>query len=111
MLTPVGAAVVAGAQQILRGVDDLIRIADEYRDPFGGDLRMGIIPTVAPYLLPRMLPVLKKEFPKVALKLTEGQTVPITRMLADGELDAAADRRRAGHHREAVYRAVLPRGG
>ena len=88
ILTPVGAAVTVQAEQILRGVDDLIRIADEYRDPFGGDLRMGIIPTVAPYLLPRMLPVLKKEFPKVALKLTEGQTVPITRMLAEGELDA-----------------------
>jgi len=88
ILTPVGAAVVAQAQQILRGVDDLIRIADRYRDPLGGDLRLGIIPTVAPYLLPRMLPLLKREFPKVALKLTEGQTLPITRMLGEGELDA-----------------------
>jgi LysR family transcriptional regulator, hydrogen peroxide-inducible genes activator len=88
ILTPVGVAIVAQAERVLRDVDDLVRIAEEHRDPFGGDLRLGIIPTVAPYLLPRILPVIRREFPKVSLKLTEGQTALITRMLKDGELDA-----------------------
>jgi len=88
ILTPVGAAVVAQAQQVLRDVDDLLRIAEQHRDPLGGDLRLGIIPTVAPYLLPRILPIIRHDFPKVSLKLTEGQTHVIMRMLGDGELDA-----------------------
>ena len=88
ILTPVGAAVVAQAQRVLRDVDDLTRIAEEHRDPLGGDLRVGIIPTVAPYLLPRILPIIRREFPKVSIKLNEGQTRVILRMLGDGELDA-----------------------
>ena len=88
ILTPVGAAVVAQAQRVLRDVDDLVRIAEEHRDPLGGDVRVGIIPTVAPYLLPRILPIIRREFPKVSIKLVEGQTRVILRMLADGELDA-----------------------
>ena len=52
MLTPVGEDIVARAQQVLREVNELVHTADEYADPFGGDFRLGIIPTVAPYLLP-----------------------------------------------------------
>ena len=88
ILTPVGIAVVAQAQQVLRDVDDLLRLAEQHRDPLGGDLRLGIIPTVAPYLLPRILPIIRRDFPKVSLKLNEDQTHVIMRMLADGELDA-----------------------
>jgi LysR family hydrogen peroxide-inducible transcriptional activator len=88
MLTPVGEAVVAQAERILRGVDDLVQTAEQYRDPLGGDLRLGIIPTVAPYLLPRILPSIRKALPKLNIKLTEGQTSVITRMLREGELDA-----------------------
>jgi LysR family hydrogen peroxide-inducible transcriptional activator len=88
ILTPVGATIVKAAQRVLREVDDLVRLAQLHHDPLGGDLRLGIIPTVAPYLLPRMLPLLRREFPKVSLKLTEGQTVMITAMLRAGDLDA-----------------------
>ncbi|HTO58980.1 MAG TPA: LysR substrate-binding domain-containing protein [Pseudomonadales bacterium] len=89
ILTPVGEAVVAQAQRVLRDVDDLVRIADDNRDPLGGDVRVGIIPTVAPYLLPRILPIVRREFPKVSIKLTEAQTRVVMRMLSDGDLDAA----------------------
>ena len=89
ILTPVGEAVVAQAQRVLHDVDDLVRIADEHRDPLGGDVRVGIIPTVAPYLLPRILPIVRREFPKVSIKLTEAQTRVVMRMLSDGDLDAA----------------------
>src|SRR5215471_7979537 len=56
LLTPAGAAVVGQAERVLRDVDELIRTAEAHRDPLGGDLRLGIIPTVAPYLLPKILP-------------------------------------------------------
>jgi LysR family transcriptional regulator, hydrogen peroxide-inducible genes activator len=89
MLTPVGEAVVAQARRVLRDADELVRLAELHRDPFGGDVRVGIIPTVAPYLLPRVLPIVRREFPKVSIKLTEAQTRVVMRMLSDGQLDAA----------------------
>ena len=54
----------------------------------GGDLRVGIIPTMAPYLLPKVLGPLQQAFPNLRIQLTEGQTVNISRMLKHGELDA-----------------------
>lgn len=88
MVTVVGAAVVAQAERVLRAVDDLEQVAEQHRDPYGGSLRLGIIPTVAPYLLPKILPAIRKALPKLNVRLTEGQTAVITRMLREGELDA-----------------------
>lgn len=88
MLTPVGKAIVAQAQTVLRSVSDLERIADEFRDPFGGEFRLGIIPTVAPYLLPKILGPIRKRFPKLNISLTEAQTAVISVKLKTGELDA-----------------------
>jgi LysR family hydrogen peroxide-inducible transcriptional activator len=88
MLTPVGERVVAQAQRVLRETDDLVRIAEQERDPRGGDFRLGIIPTVAPYLLPKILPVIRRSFPKLRIQLTEAQTAVVTRMLKQGDLDA-----------------------
>ncbi len=88
MLTPVGEDIVARAQQVLREVNELVNTAEEYSDPLGGDFSLGIIPTVAPYLLPKILGPIRKTFPNLQIKLTEGQTAVISRMLRDGELDA-----------------------
>lgn len=88
MLTPVGERVVAQAIRVLREADDLVRIAEQERDPRGGDFRLGIIPTVAPYLLPKILPAIRKRFPKLRLQLTEAQTAIVSRMLKQGDLDA-----------------------
>ncbi|MEZ5559474.1 MAG: DNA-binding transcriptional regulator OxyR [Pseudomonadales bacterium] len=88
MLTPVGERIVAQAQRVLREVNQLVHIAEEYRDPYGGELRLGIIPTVAPYLLPRIYAPLNKAFPNLRIALTEGQTAVITRLLREGDLDA-----------------------
>ncbi|MCR9278516.1 MAG: LysR substrate-binding domain-containing protein [Pseudomonadaceae bacterium] len=88
MLTPVGNAIVAQAQTVLRSVSDLERIADEFRDPFGGEFRLGIIPTVAPYLLPKILGPIRKRFPNLSISLTEAQTAVISAQLKTGELDA-----------------------
>jgi LysR family hydrogen peroxide-inducible transcriptional activator len=88
MLTPVGERIVAQAQRVLREVNVMVHMAQAYQDPFGGEFRLGIIPTVAPYLLPRILGPMQKAFPNLKTQLTEGQTHAITRMLRDGELDA-----------------------
>lgn len=88
LLTPVGERVVAQAGVVLREVDEIQRIAAQARDPFGGELRVGIIPTVAPYLLSRILPCIRERFPALQLLLTEAQTVTICEKLKRGELDA-----------------------
>lgn len=88
MLTPVGERIVGQAQRVLREVNHLVHIAEEHKDPYGGEFRLGIIPTVAPYLLPKILGPIKKAFPKLRLQLTEGQTAAISRMLREGDLDA-----------------------
>jgi LysR family hydrogen peroxide-inducible transcriptional activator len=88
MLTPVGEDVVARAQQVLRDVDELVHTAEEYADPLGGEFRLGIIPTVAPYLLPKILTPMRRAFPNLEIQLTEGQTAVISRMLREGGLDA-----------------------
>ena len=88
MLTPVGERIVAQAQRVLREVNQMVHMAQAYQDPFGGEFRLGIIPTIAPYLLPRILGPIHRAFPKLKTQLTEGQTLSISRMLRDGELDA-----------------------
>ncbi|MFU8815052.1 MAG: DNA-binding transcriptional regulator OxyR [Pseudomonadales bacterium] len=88
MLTPVGERIVAQAQRVLREVNQMVHIAEQHKDPYGGDFRLGLIPTVAPYLLPKILGPIKKAFPKLKIQLTEGQTAVISRMLRDGDLDA-----------------------
>ncbi len=88
MLTPVGANIVEQAQRVLGDVSRLVAVAEEHRDPLGGDFRLGIIPTVAPYLLPRILAPVRDALPNLKIQLTEGQTAVVTRMLREGELDA-----------------------
>jgi LysR family hydrogen peroxide-inducible transcriptional activator len=88
MLTPVGERIVAQAQRVLREVDDLVHTAEEFRDPFGGEFRLGLIPTVAPYLLPKILGPIRKTFPNLKIRLTEGQTAVISERLRAGDLDA-----------------------
>lgn len=88
MLTPVGERVVDQAQRVLREVHQLVDIAQSFKDPYGGEFRLGIIPTVAPYLLPRILGPVQRRFPSLRVQLTEAQTHVIVRMLRDGELDA-----------------------
>jgi len=88
LLTAVGERVVAQAQRVLREANHLNHIAEEYTDPFGGEFRLGVIPTVAPYLLPKILSPIRKHLPNLKTQLTEGQTAVISRMLREGDLDA-----------------------
>ncbi|MEM7079732.1 MAG: DNA-binding transcriptional regulator OxyR [Pseudomonadota bacterium] len=88
MLSPAGETIVEQAQRVLREVNSLTAMAEQFRDPLGGDFRLGVIPTVAPYLLPKILVPMRKSFPNLRLQLTEAQTAQIVRMLKQGDLDA-----------------------
>lgn len=89
MLTPVGESIVAQAQQVLREADQLVGIADSHRDPFGGEFKLGLIPTIAPYLLPKILAPIRKSLPDLKMQLTESQTSALLQLLKRGEIDAA----------------------
>ena len=88
MLTPEGEQIVQQTQRILVEVNSLTALSEQLRDPLGGDLRIGIIPTIAPYLLPKVLAPLRATFPNLRIQLTEAQTANISRMLKQGDLDA-----------------------
>lgn len=87
MLTPLGHEMVGLANEALARVDDLTDAAKGAGAPLSGDLRMGVIPTIGPFLLPRVLPALRDTYPDLRLYLREEQTAPLLRQLADGGLD------------------------
>ena len=88
LLTGIGERVVEQAKRVLREAGQIPRIAEEHADPFGGEFRLGIIPTVAPYLLPKILGPIRRKLPALKIQLTEAQTAVIGRMLREGDLDA-----------------------
>ena len=89
MLTPAGIAIVARARVILREAHSIKEIAKRGLDPGSGPLRLGVFPTLAPYLLPHVVPSIVKCFPRIELYLTEEKTDLLLAMLKDGKLDAA----------------------
>ncbi len=86
-LTDTGLEVTQRAEQILAASRDLIDFA-RHRDLLSGPLRLGIIPTLAPYILPRLLPRLQANYPQLRLELRETQTKLLLDELNRGELDA-----------------------
>jgi LysR family hydrogen peroxide-inducible transcriptional activator len=85
-LTDTGLEVAERAEQILAATRDLIDFA-RHRDVLSGSLKLGIIPTLAPYVLPRVLPRLQTKYPQLQLELRETQTKMLLQELARGELD------------------------
>ncbi len=89
LLTGVGEQIVARARGVLGAVDDIAEVAVRARAPLTGDIRLGVIPTVAPYLLPRLLPTLRGRWPQARLRLREAQTATLLAELRGGALDLA----------------------
>lgn len=89
MLTAVGVKVVERARRVLHEVDDLVELCRASRDPLAGDIRLGFIPTVAPYLLPHLIPALRRGLPRLRPLLYEDQTARLVERLRRGEIDAA----------------------
>jgi len=87
-LTDTGLDVAQRAEQILAATRDLVDFA-RHRDLLSGSLKLGIIPTLAPYILPRALPLLQARYPKLRLEVRETQTKLLLEELARGSLDAA----------------------
>lgn len=87
-MTRAGTEVVARARRVLQEADGIVAFAREQRDPMTGSLQIGLIPTVAPYLLPYIVEPLHEAFPKLELLLVEAQTERLLEKLAAGELDA-----------------------
>lgn len=88
MLTPAGEAIVERARLIGRSSDEIVEIAGAHRDPLSGRLRLALLPTIGPYLLPTVAAKLHKALPRVDLLLYERQTVPMLEQLRAGEIDA-----------------------
>ena len=86
-LTDTGLEVAERAEHILAAVRDLTDFA-QHRDPLAGSLKLGVIPTLAPYLLPRVLPLLQERYPSLALEIRESQTATLVDELKAGRLDA-----------------------
>ncbi|MDN2663984.1 DNA-binding transcriptional regulator OxyR [Psychromonas sp. 14N.309.X.WAT.B.A12] len=87
IFTPAGLDIVAKAKTILLEAKSLKEIAKSHNEPMRGTLHIGLIPTVAPYLLPLIVPVMKEAFPDLELYLHENQTQTLIKQLEEGELD------------------------
>ncbi len=77
------------ARDILNQVEEVHDIAKLAKDPYSGELKIGIFPTLAPYLLPLFIPPLSKKFPKLSFYLIEEQTASLIEKLKTGKLHAA----------------------
>ena len=88
MLTPVGLDVAQRARRVIAEVEQMGEIARRSQDPEAGTVKLGLFPTLAPYLLPHVLPGVRKRFPRLELLLVEEKTDQILERLRDGRLDA-----------------------
>jgi LysR family hydrogen peroxide-inducible transcriptional activator len=88
-LTAAGEEVVARARAIIAATEDLATFAKGIREPFSGPLRLGVIPTIAPFLLPAVLPALRKHYPELKPFLREDLTANLLERLRSGTLDFA----------------------
>lgn len=116
-VTAVGERIVAQAQRVLEEAVKLGEIADEGRDPLSGPLRLGVIYTIAPYLLPPFIPALHRQAPAMPLFLKEDFTANLIPALKAGDLDViviALPFQEPGLVSRAVYdepfRVVVPAG-
>ncbi|MCB1721377.1 MAG: LysR family transcriptional regulator [Rhodospirillales bacterium] len=86
-LTPFGLEVVESAEKILEDIDRIVARSHLLNQPLSGPLRLGIIPTIAPYMLPEILPMLTEKFPRLELQLHEDMTDRLLESLRKSQLD------------------------
>ncbi|MCK9488218.1 MAG: LysR substrate-binding domain-containing protein [Xanthomonadales bacterium] len=89
LVTAVGERIVERARSILRETGQIRQIARSHHDPEAGSLRLGLFPTLGPYLLPHVVHKVRRRFPRLELLLVEDKSADIAQMLLAGELDAA----------------------
>jgi LysR family hydrogen peroxide-inducible transcriptional activator len=86
-LTVTGEQIVARARRILAATDEVVMLARSQRDPLAGMLRVALLPTIGPYLLPHVAPAVRRALPRLELRLYEYQTEPLLEKLHSGDLD------------------------
>jgi LysR family transcriptional regulator, hydrogen peroxide-inducible genes activator len=89
LVTPAGEDVIGRAREALVAVDAVADAARRRGEPLVGPLRLGVIPTIAPYWLPALLPPVRTKFPRLELILREDQTARLLAQLGAGQLDVA----------------------
>ena len=86
-LTEAGEQIVARARRILEASEEVVTLARAHRDPLAGRLRLALLPTIGPYLLPRVSQAIRKGLPRLELRLYEYQTSQMLEKLESGEVD------------------------
>jgi LysR family hydrogen peroxide-inducible transcriptional activator len=86
-LTAAGEEIVERARRILEAGEEIVELARGHRDPLAGRLRLALLPTIGPYLLPNVAGKLRKQMPRLELMLYEYQTDPMLEKLHSGEID------------------------
>lgn len=86
-LTPVGEQIIEQARQVLEQANTIKLIAEEGKDPLKGRVRLGVIYTIGPYLLPKLIPLLTRDAPELTLIIDEGFTADLAEKLRQGDLD------------------------
>lgn len=88
LLTETGGEIARRAQRVLSEIEQIRAVARRTADPESGTVRLGIFPTLGPYLLPHVIPALRERFPRLELLLTEEKTEVVLNLLREGRLDA-----------------------
>ena len=86
-ISAIGQDVAVQARLVMRDLEGLVELTQGQTEPLGGELRLGVIPTIAPFMLPKTLPRLRRTYPDLRLYLVEDQTQRIYERLLAGELD------------------------
>ncbi|WNV05759.1 LysR substrate-binding domain-containing protein [Candidatus Methylospira mobilis] len=87
--TEIGEQIIGSARRMLEEEQIIKELAASARDPLAGNLRLGAFPTLAPYLFPQLVPLIRRELPKIRLMLIEDKTDTLLRQLSSGQIDAA----------------------
>jgi LysR family hydrogen peroxide-inducible transcriptional activator len=89
LITKIGEEIIKKAEIILREAEEIKNLAQNSKDPFSGEIRIGAFPTLASYFFPKVVGKISKKFPKLKLLLVEEKTETLLQKLKNGEIDAA----------------------
>ena len=89
LITPIGQDILTRAQRIFSEINDLTTRAHSHQTPLAYPMTVGIIPTIAPYLLPKVLPALKQQYPNFRMTIIEQQTERLLEQVRYGHIDTA----------------------
>ena len=89
LVTDKGQLILSKAKRVKLEIDELVQISQSQNQPFSSPMTLGAIPTIGPYLLPKVLPEVRKQYPDFKLKIIEEQSHVLVEKVRTGEIDAA----------------------